>query len=66
MTNGRGDSYTPAMKLAQPVPILRMFDETVAKEFYVGFLGFKVDWEHRRKWGQTPNPSKWGLTPFTA
>jgi uncharacterized glyoxalase superfamily protein PhnB len=29
------------------VPIMRMFDEAKAKEFYVGFLGFKVDWEHR-------------------
>jgi uncharacterized glyoxalase superfamily protein PhnB len=28
-------------------PILRIFDETKAKEFYVDFLGFKVDWEHR-------------------
>ena len=35
------------MKLAQPVPILRIFDESVAKDFYVEFLGFKVDWEHR-------------------
>ncbi|MGE0707674.1 MAG: glyoxalase superfamily protein [Planctomycetota bacterium] len=30
-----------------PVPILRIFDETRAREFYVGFLGFKIDWEHR-------------------
>lgn len=29
------------------VPILRMFDEAKAKEFYVGFLGFRIDWEHR-------------------
>lgn len=28
-------------------PILRSFDETKAKEFYLGFLGFQVDWEHR-------------------
>lgn len=28
-------------------PILRSFDEAKAKEFYVGFLGFVVDWEHR-------------------
>lgn len=28
-------------------PILRSFDEAKAKEFYVGFLGFQVDWEHR-------------------
>jgi catechol 2,3-dioxygenase-like lactoylglutathione lyase family enzyme len=24
-----------------------VFDETKAREFYVEFLGFKVDWEHR-------------------
>lgn len=35
------------MKLGKPVPILRMFDENATKEFYVGFLGFKIDWEHR-------------------
>ena len=29
------------------IPILRSFDEAKAKEFYVGFLGFSVDWEHR-------------------
>ncbi|MEO6018053.1 MAG: glyoxalase superfamily protein, partial [Polaromonas sp.] len=35
------------MTLSPPVPILRIFDEARAREFYVGFLGFKVDWEHR-------------------
>ncbi len=30
-----------------PIPILRSFDEQKAKEFYVGFLGFAIDWEHR-------------------
>ena len=34
-----------AMKPA--IPVLRIFDEAKAKEFYVGFLGFTVDWEHR-------------------
>jgi uncharacterized glyoxalase superfamily protein PhnB len=28
------------------IPILRIFDVAKAKEFYVGFLGFGVDWEH--------------------
>lgn len=28
-------------------PILRIFDEAKAREFYVEFLGFSVDWEHR-------------------
>ncbi|RJF96222.1 VOC family protein [Noviherbaspirillum saxi] len=29
------------------IPILRIFDEAKAKAFYVDFLGFAVDWEHR-------------------
>lgn len=29
------------------IPILRIFDEAKAREFYVDFLGFAVDWEHR-------------------
>lgn len=28
-------------------PIFRIFDEAKAREFYVGFLGCTVDWEHR-------------------
>lgn len=35
------------MQLGAPVPILRIFDEAKAREFYVDFLGFRVDWEHR-------------------
>lgn len=35
------------MALLAPIPILRIFDEAKAREFYVGFLGFRVDWEHR-------------------
>ncbi|MET0389170.1 MAG: glyoxalase superfamily protein [Polyangiales bacterium] len=28
------------------IPVLRIFDVDKAREFYVGFLGFTVDWEH--------------------
>ena len=35
------------MAFRNTTPILRIFDETKAKEFYVEFLGFTVDWEHR-------------------
>jgi len=31
----------------QAIPIIRIFDEEKAKEFYLGFLGMKLDWEHR-------------------
>lgn len=35
------------MKLAPAIPILRIFSEAKAREFYCDFLGFTVDWEHR-------------------
>jgi Glyoxalase superfamily protein len=35
------------VKFNQAVPILRIFDEAKAKEFYIGFLGFNLEWEHR-------------------
>lgn len=35
------------MNFTQPIPILRILDEAKAKAFYIGFLGFHVDWEHR-------------------
>lgn len=31
----------------QTIPIIRIFDENKAKEFYLGFLGMNLDWEHR-------------------
>ncbi len=33
--------------LGHPIPILRIFDETKAREFYSGFLEFTIDFEHR-------------------
>lgn len=35
------------MRIHRTTPILRIFDEAKAREFYVDFLGFKIDWEHR-------------------
>lgn len=32
---------------APPMPIVRIFDVDKAREFYLGFLGMSVDWEHR-------------------
>lgn len=36
-----------AIAFQQAVPIVRIFDVAKAHEFYLGFLGFSVDWEHR-------------------
>lgn len=35
-----------AIEFGKTIPIFRMFSLEKAKEFYLGFLGFKVDWEH--------------------
>lgn len=35
------------MKAGQLIPVLRIFDESKAREFYVAFLEFSIDWEHR-------------------
>lgn len=35
------------LQVLQTIPILRIFSVEKAREFYVGFLGFTVDWEHR-------------------
>jgi len=36
-----------AIQMLQTIPLLRIFDTQKAKDFYAGFLGFSIDWEHR-------------------
>jgi catechol 2,3-dioxygenase-like lactoylglutathione lyase family enzyme len=36
-----------SISFARAIPILRIFDEAKAREFYLDFLGFTLDWEHR-------------------
>ncbi len=42
----RTDKREP-LGVGAPVPVLRMFDEAAAREFYVDYLRFDVQWEHR-------------------
>ena len=42
-----GGARAEGISFEQAVPIVRIFDVAKAHEFYLGFLGFKVDWEHR-------------------
>jgi catechol 2,3-dioxygenase-like lactoylglutathione lyase family enzyme len=39
------------MKFGSVTPVLRMFDVAKAREFYVDFLGFTVDFERRYEAG---------------
>jgi ribosomal-protein-alanine N-acetyltransferase len=36
-----------SVEFSRVVPILRIFDIAKAREFYVDYLGFSIDWEHR-------------------
>lgn len=36
-----------SIEMLKTIPLLRIFDVKKASEFYVGFLGFAIDWEHR-------------------
>lgn len=35
------------MEFSAAIPIIRIFSVEKAKEFYLDFLGFTLDWEHR-------------------
>ena len=35
------------MKFQPAIPLFRIFDHALAKAFYVEWLGFTLDWEHR-------------------
>jgi len=36
-----------AYRFKAATPLLRMFDADKTKEFYLGYLGLRLDWEHR-------------------
>lgn len=42
-----GSEAPASVAFEHPIPVLRTFDEAKANEFYIDFLGFKRDWEHR-------------------
>src|SRR3546814_734157 len=47
MTTSGPSSAPDVVLFERTTPILRIFDEAKAREFYFGYLGFTADWEHR-------------------
>ena len=45
MSRAKGEAAR--IEFESAIPILRIFDVKKAKEFYVDWLGFTIDWEHR-------------------
>jgi Glyoxalase superfamily protein len=41
------DDRATGVIFSKTIPILRIFDIVKAREFYVDYLGFAIDWEHR-------------------
>ena len=41
------DATPTEFSVQRTIPLLRIFDPAKARDFYIGFLGFTVDWEHR-------------------
>ncbi|MDV3126506.1 glyoxalase superfamily protein [Mycobacterium sp. 21AC1] len=39
--------------MSAPVPVLRSLDETRAREFYLDYLHFSIEWEHRFDYAQS-------------
>lgn len=42
-----GTLANPAIPISPAIPIIRSFDSGRARDFYIDYLGFRVDWEHR-------------------
>lgn len=45
--NEFGGAKREAITFGRVTPILRIFDLAKAEEFYLEYLGFQVDWDHR-------------------
>ena len=44
-----------SFQIKSSIPVLRMFDEQQAQDFYLEFLGYQVEWKHRfRKSDDSP------------
>jgi hypothetical protein len=46
-TRSSGSSPGAAIPIRPAIPIIRSFDSDKARAFYIDYLGFRVDWEHR-------------------
>jgi catechol 2,3-dioxygenase-like lactoylglutathione lyase family enzyme len=44
---GKARNGKMAIQFRRAVPVFRIYSLEKAREFYLEFLGFKVDWEHR-------------------
>ncbi|MGE2714451.1 glyoxalase superfamily protein [Mycolicibacterium litorale] len=45
--NTASAALTARRGMSAPVPVLRSLDEARAREFYIGYLHFTIEWEHR-------------------
>ncbi len=48
-----------SVTFSRVVPILLIFDIDKVREFYVNYLGFAIDWEHRFSAPRTVATTTW-------
>lgn len=46
-TKSEGSPLLSAIPISSAIPVIRSFDSDRAQAFYIRYLGFRVDWEHR-------------------
>ena len=46
-TKSEGSPLPSAIPISSAIPVIRSFDSDRAQAFYIRYLGFRVDWEHR-------------------
>lgn len=42
-----GQSENKPFHIGSSIPVIRMLDEAASKSFYIDYLGYQIDWEHR-------------------
>ncbi|TNJ43930.1 glyoxalase superfamily protein [Phaeobacter sp. B1627] len=47
MTEHHPEPTGPEVEISPAIPVIRIFDDAKAREFYLDYLGFRVDWEYR-------------------
>ena len=47
MANENEELAPNEFRIGSSIPVIRMLDEEKSRTFYVDFLGFAIEWEHR-------------------
>ncbi len=52
------DNTDSTVTIRPAIPVIRIFDLEKARQYYLDYLGFSVDWEHRQE-EDIPSTLRW-------